>query len=73
MFPVGEANCFGGKKTDFGATAAIKQQRQLCRIWGGAALVTAGGMRLWSYDADVGGGRERKRRKSRGIQRQWKR
>ena len=43
MFPVGEVNCFGEKKTDFGATAAIKQQRQLCQLWDGAALVAAGG------------------------------
>ena len=34
---------FCEKIPDFRATAAIKQQRLLCRILGGAALVAAGG------------------------------
>ena len=42
MFPVGKANFFILKK-DFGATAAIKQWRRLCRIWGGADLVAVRG------------------------------
>ena len=43
MFPVSEANFFARKKTDFGVTASIKQQRQMCRILGGADFVEAGG------------------------------
>ena len=55
---------FARKKTDFGVTAAIKQQRRLCQVWGRAALVAVGGMWLHSYDADNGGGEERLRKKS---------
>ena len=46
------------KIPDFGATAAIKQQRLFCRILGGAALVAAGGVRARHYDANDGGGGE---------------
>ena len=42
MFPVSEANCFS-KKTDFGVTAAIKQQWKLCLICGRVDLVAVGG------------------------------
>ena len=43
MFPIGEAKFLAGTKLGFGATSSIKQQRRLCGIWGGAALVAAGG------------------------------
>ena len=52
------------KKQDFGATSAIKQERQMCRIWGGADLVAASGMWLRNCYADDGGGGERWRRTS---------
>ena len=63
VFPIGKSNCFG-KKFGFGATAAIKQQLLLCRIWGGATTVVAGWMRIWCYNADYGGGGEQRRRMS---------
>ena len=50
---------FARKIQGFRSTAAIKQQRRLCRILVGAAFVVAGGMRLRRYDADDGGDGER--------------
>ena len=41
---------------DFQATADVKQQRQLCRILGGADLFVAGRMRLGCYDYNGRGG-----------------
>ena len=61
------------KKPDFRATEVIKQQRQLCQILGGAALVAAGGMGLQRYDANGGGGGDRRRRTIWGTRRRWKR
>ena len=43
-------------KPGFQSTAAIKQQRQLCQILEGSALVAAGGMGLQHYNANGGGG-----------------
>ena len=51
MFPISKAKCFSKKKPDFRSIAAIKQQRRLCQILGGAALVAAGRMGLWIYNA----------------------
>ena len=56
MFPIGEAKFLAGTKLGFGATSSIKQQRRLCGIWGGAALVAAGGVNLRNYGSDGGGG-----------------
>ena len=70
VFTVIGAN-FLAKKPDFGVTAAIKQQRRLCRIWGRAALVAVGRMRLRHYYSDNGGGGERRRRTIWGIRRRW--
>ena len=64
MLSVSADNLFSEKKTYFLATAAIKQQRQLYRILGGAALVAAGEMRLQSYDANGSGGGYRWRKTS---------
>ena len=55
---------FSEKKPDFRALAVIKQQRRLCRIFGGAALVAAGEMGLRRYDANGGGVGDRRRRTS---------
>ena len=52
MVPVSEANFFGGGA--FFLARSIKQQRQLCRILGGADLVVAVGMRIQRYDANCG-------------------
>ena len=52
------------RKSDFGATAVIIEQRRLCRIFGGEALVAAGGMRLRHYDADDKSSGEWRRRTS---------
>ena len=52
------------KKTGFQVRAVIKQQRLLCRILEGAALVAAGGMGLRRYDANGGDGEDRRRRTS---------
>ena len=62
MFPVGEANFFI-KKMDFGDTSTTKNQRRLGFILGGAALVTAGGIQLQSYNADNVGTEKQQRRK----------
>ena len=64
MFPVSKANFFREKIPDFQVTAAIKQQRLLCRILGWAALVVAGGVRPRHIDANGGGGGDRRRRTS---------
>ena len=65
MFPVSEANFFFREKIpDFRDTVARKQQRLLCRILDGAALVAAGGMRPRHYDDNGGGGGDRRRRMS---------
>ena len=74
-FPSGP--CWRGnflvRKTDFVATSAIKQQRWLCDIWRGEALVEVGGVRRWRYDSeDVGGGYWQKK-KLWGIWRRWTR
>ena len=73
MFPVGENNSFSEKKTDFGATAAINQQRRLYQIWGGTALIVMGDMGLHCCDVDYEYDVEQWWRKSLGIQRWWKR
>ena len=64
MFPGGEEVFLARKVQGFRSTAAIKQQRRLCQILVGAAFVNAGGVRLWIYNADNGGGGERWRRTS---------
>ena len=51
---------------------AIKQQRLLCRILGGAALVAAGEIRPQHYDANGGGGGVRQKSTSSGTRRWWK-
>ena len=43
MFSVVKDTFFANKKTDFGATVVIIQQRILCQIWGGTTLVAVGG------------------------------
>ena len=63
MFSVGEV-FFCGKKTFFRATVAVKQQRKLCRILGGAALVAREGMRSRHYDANGGDGGDKRKRRS---------
>ena len=64
MFPVSEANFFFVKKYRiFETQRPLKQQRLLFRIFGGAALVAAGGIRPRHYDANGGGGGDRRRRK----------
>ena len=55
---------FSEKKPDFRAPAVIKQQRGLCRVFGGAALVAAEEMGLRRYDANGGGVGDRRRRTS---------
>ena len=66
MFPISEAifYFFCEKIPDFRATADIKQQRLLCRILGGPALVATGGMRPRHYDDNSVGGGDRRRRTS---------
>ena len=64
MFPGSEANFFSEKKIDSRAIAAIKPQRRLCRILLGEDLVAAGGMELRHYNADGGGGWDRRSRTS---------
>ena len=72
VFSISEANFFT-KKTGLGVTAAIKQQQRLCRVLGRADLFVEEGVQLLCYDADNGGGGERPRRTSCGVQRRWKR
>ena len=43
MLPASDVNLSSEKKTDFGVTACIYKQRQLCRILRRAALVVGGG------------------------------
>ena len=64
---------FCEKKPDFRAPAVIKQQRRLCWIFEGAALVAEVELGIRRYDANGGGIGYWRRRTSLGTRRRWKR
>ena len=73
VFSFCKDNCCSDKKLYYWVTMAIQHQRRSCGIWGRGAVVAAGGgMWLWNYNAEYGGGGDQWRRTSWGICGRWK-